>query len=76
MDTRRVTDEEVVWRGVGVHIAVPVYPIPFLAVHVLLDPDFHPPITALFKPKSPVARDVRNTVNAAIQETLEVSLVT
>ena len=67
MDTRRVADEVVVWRGVGVHIGVPIYPIPFLAVHVLLDPDFHPPITAFFKAKCPVACNVRNTVYAAMQ---------
>ena len=35
-DTKRMGDEVVVWRSVRVHIAIPVYPIPFGAVHVLL----------------------------------------
>lgn len=75
LDARRVADEKVVRGGVGVDVAVPQDPIPFGAVHVLLHADLHPPITAFCDPKSPVACDARNTVDASAEESLEVALV-
>lgn len=75
LDTRRMADEQVVRRGVWVDIAVSTNPFPFGAMHVVLHPNLHPPITAFFNPESPVGRDVWNTIDAALKESLEVALV-